>query len=145
LRELVPPYWKIRSRTPVAKKETPPADEASPLTFEEALAKLQTLVHSLEEGDVGLDEALASYEEGVKLLRHCHRLLESAERRIELLSGIDAEGMPIAMPLDDTALSLEEKSQRRGRRRSAPESSTPSDGGSTGREEGDIDVPGSLF
>ncbi len=129
----------------MAKKETPPADAASPLTFEEALAKLQTFVHSLEEGDVGLDEALASYEEGVKLLRHCHQLLERAERRIELLSGISAEGVPIATPLDDTALSLEEKSQRRSRRRSAPESPNPSDGGCNERGEGDIDVPGSLF
>jgi exodeoxyribonuclease VII small subunit len=128
----------------VGKEETPPADASSPLSFEEALAKLQTLVHTLEEGDVGLNEALASYEEGVKLLRHCHQLLESAERRIELLSGIDAEGMPIATPLDDRALSLEEKSQRRGRR-SAPKSSTPSDEGDGGEGEGDIDVRGSLF
>jgi len=129
----------------VAKKETPPADVASPLSFEEALVRLQTLVHSLEEGDVGLNEALASYEEGVKLLRHCHQLLESAERRIELLSGIDTEGKPIVTPLDDTALSLKEKSQRRGRRRSAPESSTPPDEGCAQGGEGDIDVPGSLF
>ena len=113
----------------VAKKETPPADLSSPLSFEQALAKLQALVHSLEEGDIGLNEALASYEDGVKLLRHCHQLLETAERRIELLSGIDAEGKPIATPLDDTALSLEEKSQRRDRRRSAPESSIPPDDG----------------
>ncbi len=129
----------------MAKKETPAADVSSPLTFEEALAKLQTLVHSLEEGDVGLNEALASYEEGVKLLRHCHQLLQTAERRIELLSGIDAEGMPIATPVDDTALSLEEKSQRRGRRRNAPESAAPADGGSTERGDDDIDVSGGLF
>ncbi len=129
----------------VAKKETPPADPSSPLSFEQALAKLQALVHSLEEGDIGLNEALASYEDGVKLLRHCHQLLESAERRIELLSGIDAEGKPIVTPLDDTALSLEEKSQRRDRRRSAPESSIPPDDGRPERGEGDIDASGSLF
>ncbi len=129
----------------MAKNETPPVGGPSPLTFEEALAKLQTLVHSLEEGDVGLNEALASYEEGVKLLRHCHQLLAGAERRIELLSGIDAEGMPIATPLDDTALSLEEKSQRRGRRRSAPGSATPHDEGRTEGGDSDIDGPGGLF
>jgi exodeoxyribonuclease VII small subunit len=129
----------------VAKKETPSADASSPLSFEEALAKLQTLVHSLEEGDAGLNEALASYEEGVKLLRHCHQLLQTAERRIELLSGIDAEGLPVTTPLDDTALSLEEKSQRRTRRRSAPESPLSSDEGGAEGGEGDIDVPGGLF
>jgi exodeoxyribonuclease VII small subunit len=129
----------------VAKKETPSADAASPLSFEEALAKLQTLVHSLEEGDVGLNEALASYEEGVKLLRHCYQLLESAERRIEMLSGIDAEGMPIAVPVDDTALSLEEKSQRRDRRRSAPKSQSPSGEGCAEGGANDMDVTGGLF
>ena len=129
----------------MAKKETPSADSSSPFTFEEALAKLQTLVHTLEEGDVGLNEALVSYEEGVKLLRHCHQLLEGAERRIELLSGIDAEGKPIATPLDDTALSLEEKSQRRSRRRAAPESAAPPERGFPEGGEGDIDVERGLF
>jgi exodeoxyribonuclease VII small subunit len=129
----------------VAKKETPPVDASSPLAFEEALAKLQTLVHSLEEGEIGLNEALASYEEGVKLLRHCHQLLEGAERRIELLCGIDAEGMPIAKQLDDTAHSLEEKSQGRGRRRSMPESTTPPKTWDTEGGDGGVDGPGSLF
>jgi exodeoxyribonuclease VII small subunit len=127
------------------RKETPPAEAARPLTFEEALAKLQTLVHTLEEGSVELNEALASYEEGVKLLRHCHQLLESAERRIELLSGIDAEGRPIAVPLDDTALSLEEKSERRDRRRNAAESPSQSSEGYTERGDNDVDVSGGLF
>jgi exodeoxyribonuclease VII small subunit len=129
----------------VPKKETSPADAPSPLSFEEALAKLQALVHSLEEGDIGLNEAMVSYEEGVRLLRHCHQLLQTAERRIELLSGIDAEGMPITTPLDDTALSLEEKSQRRGRRRSAPVTVIPPDEGCTERGDNDIDGPAGLF
>ena len=129
----------------MAKKETPPVDASSPLTFEDALAKLQILVHSLEEGDAGLNEALASYEEGVKLLRHCHQLLEGAERRIELLCGIDAEGMPIATQLDDTAHSLEEKSQGRSRRRSMPEGTSPPKDRDTEGGDDDIDGPRGLF
>ena len=69
------------------------ADAASP-SFEEALAELDAIVHDLEEGQTGLAEALARYEQGVGLLKRCYGLLERAERRIELLTGIDAQGNP---------------------------------------------------
>ena len=72
-------------------------------SFEEALKRLEEIVHLLEEGEIGLDEALERYEEGVKLLRQAYELLGRAERRIELLSGVDAEGNPIAQPFDDQA------------------------------------------
>ena len=69
----------------------PPADQQGP-TFEQALEQLEAIVHALEEGRLGLDESLAQYETGVKLLRRCHGLLARAERRIELLGGIDDAG-----------------------------------------------------
>ncbi len=80
------------------KEETP--DQPG---FEQSLKRLEEIVHLLEEGDVGLNEALERYEEGVKLLRQAYDLLQRAERRIELLSGVDAEGNPITQPFDDTA------------------------------------------
>jgi len=82
----------------------PKSDSPSPQpSFEDALKRLEEIVRLLEQGDVGLQESLERYEEGVKLLRQSYELLERAERRIELLSGVDAEGNPIAQPLDDTA------------------------------------------
>ena len=72
-------------------------------SFEQALARLEAIVHELEDGDVGLAEALSSYETGVKLLRQCHGLLERAERRIELLTRVDASGEATVEPLDDSA------------------------------------------
>jgi exodeoxyribonuclease VII small subunit len=72
-------------------------------TFEQALARLEEIVHLLEEGDLGLSEAMQRYEEGVKLLRQSYEMLEGAERKIELLSGVDAEGNPVTEPFDDTA------------------------------------------
>lgn len=91
-------------------------------SFEDGLKRLEEIVHLLEEGQIGLNEALARYEEGVKLLRQSYDLLEGAERRIELLSGIDAEGRPITQPFDDqSTLSKDEAGQTRSRRRSAPE------------------------
>lgn len=120
------------------KNATP---EAPQPTFEEALAELEQIVHDLEEGDTGLNEALARYEQGVKLLRHCHDLLEKAERKIELLSGVDAQGQPIAQPFDDQALSLDEKAQSRGRRRTAsPRPERAPEPGET-----DLDETGGLF
>ena len=100
-------------------KPTSEKDETGELTFEQALAAIESIVRELEEGQLGLDDSLARYERGVKLLRRCHEQLRQAERRIELLAGIDAAGNPIAAPLDDTALSLEEKARQRGKRRSA--------------------------
>ncbi len=91
------------------------------LSFEDALKRLEEIVHLLEEGEIGLNESLERYEEGVKLLRQSFELLQRAERRIELLSGVDAEGNPITQPLDDTAtFDQEEPGKRRSRRRSSP-------------------------
>ena len=87
--------------------------------FEESLARLEEIASELEGGRIGLEAALARYEEGVRLLRRCSGLLSGAQRRIELLSGFDADGNPVTTPLDDEALSLEEKAQNRGRRRTA--------------------------
>lgn len=96
----------------------PPAQP--PLSFEQAVQRLEKVVHELEEGNLGLDESLARFEEGIALLRRCHELLQMAERRIEMLTGVDAQGNPITTPLDDAALSLAEKAELRSRRRSAP-------------------------
>jgi exodeoxyribonuclease VII small subunit len=91
------------------------------LTFEDALERLEAIVHDLEEGNIGLDESLRRYEEGVTLLRQTYELLQRAERRIELLSGIDAEGNPVTEPFDATAtIDQSEPGKARGRRRSAP-------------------------
>jgi exodeoxyribonuclease VII small subunit len=76
---------------------------AEPPNFERSLARLDEIVRLLEEGQLGLDEALARYEEGVRLLRQGYRLLDEAERRIELLSGLDAEGRPVTRPLEDVS------------------------------------------
>ena len=66
--------------------------EAEPLSFEQALARLEQAVGRLEDGQLGLDESLAQYEQGIKYLKQCYRQLESAQRKIELLAGIDQEG-----------------------------------------------------
>ena len=95
----------------MAKNERP-AQETPPETpsFEQALDRLEELVHLLEDGQLGLSEAMSRYEEGVKLLRRVYEMLEGAQRKIELLSGVDAEGNPISRPLEDVStLDLDEQ------------------------------------
>ena len=90
------------------------------MSFEDSLGELESIVGQLESGTLSLAEALARYEQGVKHLSSCQRMLERAERRIELLSGVDANGNPITRPFDDAeAASLEEKAQLRGQRRTS--------------------------
>lgn len=91
----------------------------TPLRFEEAMAELEKLVERLERGNLGLDEALAEYEKGVRLIRHCRDLLKHAEQRIELLTGVDQEGKPITEPFAEEEMSLEEKREKRSQRRGA--------------------------
>ncbi|OPY81921.1 MAG: Exodeoxyribonuclease 7 small subunit [Smithella sp. PtaU1.Bin162] len=55
--------------------------------FEDALEKLEGIVKKMESGDLPLDEALKSFEEGIKLIRFCQDKLDDAERRVEILLG----------------------------------------------------------
>ena len=54
--------------------------------FESAAAELASIVKTMEEGDLSLEKSLELYERGVELSRYCHRRLEEAERRIEILT-----------------------------------------------------------
>lgn len=55
------------------------------LSFETALGKLETIVESMESGDVPLADLLAKFEEGNKLLKVCETRLKDAELKIEQL------------------------------------------------------------
>lgn len=103
----------------MAKSTESKSEPTEKIKFEDALARLEQIVHALEEGDIGLNESLEKYEEGVKLLRQSYDLLEKAERRIELLSGVDSEGNPVTEPFDDEAtIDGEDTTTRRGQQRS---------------------------
>ncbi len=53
--------------------------------FEQALARLETIVTDLERGELPLDESLKIFEEGIKLSKTCLKVLEDAERKVEIL------------------------------------------------------------
>ncbi|HTI51427.1 MAG TPA: exodeoxyribonuclease VII small subunit [Planctomycetaceae bacterium] len=104
------------------------APESLP-TFEAALEQLQTIVHELEEGQLGLETSLTRFETGVRLLRNCYQILEQAEQRIEVLTGVDSQGNPIVGPFDATATieSADKGLKKPGRRRGAPKPAAASE------------------
>ncbi len=63
----------------------PVENKEAKLSFETALTKLETIVESMESGEVPLAELLAKFEEGNKLLKHCEGRLKEAELKIEQL------------------------------------------------------------
>jgi len=104
----------LKERLIVAKEKSSSPPQPS---FEESLESLEEIVQALEEGQIGLAEALSRYEQGVKLLRQCYQLLEGAERKIELLSKVDPQGVGATEAFDD-APSLSENAPSRSERRS---------------------------
>ena len=62
------------------------------MSFEEALAELETIVRQLEQGDVELEKSIAIYERGAELKKHCEARLKSAELKVEqIVQGGDGE------------------------------------------------------
>ena len=123
----------------MAKKKVAKSKQPS---FEQSLAELESIVAKLEGGKLGLDESLQQYEQGVKHLKSCYGLLTAAERRIELVSGMDEEGRPRTEPFEDgDDATLEQKGASRSRRRSAAQK-----GAGRGRKSSsDVDDGSSLF
>lgn len=102
----------------MAKKKN--QSDGEELDFEQSLEELETIVRRLEQGGGALEEALGDYANAIVLLKNCHRRLEAAERRVELLSGVDAQGNPLTQPMEDaTTATLAEKQESRSDRRSA--------------------------
>ena len=57
------------------------------ITYEQALNELEEIVTDLESDDHSLEQALAMFERGQALARHCAQLLGGAELKIQELSG----------------------------------------------------------
>jgi len=71
------------------------------MSFEASLTRLEEIVKQLDDGRTDLETALARYEEGVALLRKSHGILDTAQRKIEMLRGNAADGTPILEPVGE--------------------------------------------
>lgn len=80
--------------------ETTDTIDVGGYSFEKAVAELESIVARLERGDVALDESIAIYERGEALKKHCEKLLNAAENRIEKIRLDRAGKVQGVEPLD---------------------------------------------
>ena len=76
-------------------------DQAENLTFEEAVARIDEIVASLEKGDAQLDKSLSLFEEGVKLIETCGTMLSNAEQKVVSLQKSISSEQPKEYLFDD--------------------------------------------
>ena len=65
----------------------------SELSFEDALKRLEVIVHRLESGEASLDESIELYAEGDRLRAQCEQRLQAAQARIEKIT-LGSDGHP---------------------------------------------------
>ena len=70
------------------------AKAVAEMSFEEAMAALETVVTQLERGEVALEQSIALYERGAALKAHCADKLKNAEEKVELIRA--AEGRAVS-------------------------------------------------
>jgi len=89
----------------MARKKTTSENDDSVVepSLELALGELSQIVQKLESGQESLDESLARFERGMTLLRVCHRRLDEASQRIEIVTRAGAGGEPETQPFDGRA------------------------------------------
>jgi exodeoxyribonuclease VII small subunit len=99
------------------KSPTPPEAAAPPApatagagpSFEVAIKRLGEIVQTLEKGDMPLEESLRLFEEGVKLSRVSQQRLDAAEKRVEQLLAVDAEGRAKTQPFATDAAETDDE------------------------------------
>ncbi len=67
--------------------------------FEKSLQQLEQIVSKMENGDLGLQDSLSSFEQGIKLAKQCQDTLSEAELRVEQL--IEQNGLQQTVPFED--------------------------------------------
>jgi len=84
------------------KKAAPPEGKgpSAEAPFEASLERLTKIVERLENGDLGLEESLALFEEGIGLARTAQERLDAAEKRVEELIAADQNGDPVSRELE---------------------------------------------
>ena len=84
------------------------------MSFEKGMNELERLVKKLEFENSSLEDSIADYEKGMKVLDHCKRQLKQAEDKVnQILLDADQDPLPSQkpprpQPLDDSPLDLED-------------------------------------
>ena len=76
----------------MAKTPETPAADADPVgRFEDSMKELESIVQSLERGELRLEESLKLFERGVELARQCRGALDNAEQKVRNLLDTPAD------------------------------------------------------
>ena len=78
--------------------EKPP--EISELKYEQAVERLERIVEQIESGQIGLEDALQQYEQGMALIQRCRAILSTAEQRIAELTADENGELELRQPGD---------------------------------------------
>jgi len=54
-------------------------------TLEVSLNEITQLIHTMEQGDLSLEQSLSQFERGITLIKHCQKILSAAEQRVKIL------------------------------------------------------------
>ncbi len=76
-----------------------PNNQSNLKDFEKALQQLEKIVNAMESGELGLEDSLAQFEQGIKLAKSCQDTLANAEARVEQL--IEQNGLQQTIPFED--------------------------------------------
>lgn len=76
-----------------------PSSEKTLKDFEKSLEQLEQIVEKMEGGDMGLEESLKQFEQGIKLAKNCQNALSQAELKVNQL--IEENGLQQTIPFDD--------------------------------------------
>ena len=71
----------------MAKSETsPPNDDIAAMSFEAAMAELESIVRAMESGELPLEKAMGDYTRGAALRAHCAAKLEAAKLKVDKIT-----------------------------------------------------------
>lgn len=64
-------------------------DDVAALTYEVAIAELETIIARIESGEIPLEESLRQYRRGAALVRRCRDVLDAAKTEVQRISAAD--------------------------------------------------------
>ncbi len=78
----------------MSKSPQPMSKSAKSQTFESALGELETIVATMEAGQLPLEQLLTAYKRGTELLQFCQRSLQDAQQQVRILEGETLRELP---------------------------------------------------
>jgi exodeoxyribonuclease VII small subunit len=67
------------------ERKTKPATTGELPNLEISLKEINTLIENMEKGDLSLEHSLEKFERGITLIKHCQKVLQEAEQKVQIL------------------------------------------------------------